>query len=267
MIRQPVVAGLFYPASAAELTRQLSVLLPAAKNQKKTTAVVLPHAGYIYSGAIAGEVLRQICVPELVILLGPNHYGRGDRIAVSGAAAWSTPLGQVPIATDLRTLLLDRVPHLKVDEAPHQQEHSLEVLVPMLQYRQPQLRIVPIALSHLDFSEAAALGTALAQVIEAWSHPVLLVASSDLNHFLPAQQNAELDARAIAAMTNFDPQQLYRVVIENQISMCGVLPVVAVMQAAKNLGAQTCELIRYGHSGETSGDNSRVVGYAGLLMS
>ncbi len=266
MIRQPVVAGLFYPSSASELKRQLASFVTTGENKKKAIAAILPHAGYIYSGDVAGEVISRIKIPELVVLVGPNHHGRGEPIAVTATDAWTTPLGEVPVAKDFRAHLLNEIPQLVLDDRPHEQEHSLEVLLPFLQYVQSQVNIVPVALKHLDLEESSEFGRLLARAVKNWHEPVLLVASSDMNHFLPAEENTQLDARAIDAMTRFDVPGLYRVVDECQISMCGVLPVVSVMEAAKTLGAQRCELVRYSHSGEKSGDNRRVVGYAGLLI-
>ncbi|MBE0575253.1 MAG: AmmeMemoRadiSam system protein B [Desulfuromonadales bacterium] len=267
MVRQPLVAGLFYPSNPSELRRQLLQFMAPEESQQSAKAVVLPHAGYIYSGAVAAEVVRQVVVPRQVILLGPNHHGHGESIAVSAAKGWHTPLGTISIADGLRNHLLTCLPGLVTDDLPHRDEHSLEVLLPFLQYRQPELEIVPIALNHqLDEDDCMQLGNALAQAISNWSQPLLLVASSDMNHFLPAQLNTQLDALAISAMTAFDPRRLYQVVRDNRISMCGVLPVVTTMYAAQILGAKQCQLVRYAHSGESSGDNSRVVGYAGLIM-
>lgn len=266
MIRQPAAAGLFYPASAVELKRQLSTFVTRGNQQQTVTAVVLPHAGYMYSGDVVGEVVSRIRVPQQVILLGPNHHGRGAQVAVSAVDDWSTPLGDIPVATDLRAHLLNEIPLMTLDDSAHLQEHSLEVLLPFLHYVQPQLKIVPIALKQPKPAQLVDLGGAIARALKDWNEPVLLVASSDMNHFSPAAENTRLDTLAIDAMTAFDPQRLYRVVAEQQISMCGVLAVVTVMEAARVLGAQHCELVRYSHSGEKSGDNSRVVGYAGLLM-
>lgn len=267
MIRQATVAGLFYPEKRTELEHQLAEFMPSVTERLRATAVVLPHAGYIYSGSVAGEVVAQIEVPKRVILLGPNHQGNGHAVAVTGAATWQTPLGSVPIASELRDLLLQRLPGLVVDERPHEREHSLEVLLPFLQYQQPDLEIVPIALGHqLGLDDCKALAEALSSVIRDLPDELLLVASSDMNHFLPAEQNARVDALAIKAMTDFDPRELYEVVVENRISMCGVLPVVTAMYAASGLGAQQCRLIRYAHSGQVGGDNNRVVGYAGMII-
>lgn len=267
MIRQPVVAGLFYPASPATLTRELAGFLAGDTSPVAATAVILPHAGYDYSGAVVGAVLGRIRVPSRVILLGPNHYGRGAAVAVTGAEAWQTPLGTVPVAKDLLAHLRTESPELVVDERAHQQEHSLEVLLPFLRHCQPQLQIVPIALNHqLECADCMHLGHAIGRAVRSWHEPVLLAASSDMNHFLPARENTRLDALALDAMTAFDPQRLYQVVKDHHISMCGVLPVVTVMTAARDLDAQACDLVRYTHSGEQSGDNSRVVGYAGMII-
>ncbi|MBD1399142.1 AmmeMemoRadiSam system protein B [Pelovirga terrestris] len=265
MIRQPVVAGLFYPASAVELKRQLATFV-SEEDQQQAAAVVLPHAGYGYSGDVAGDVISRIRVPHQVILLGPNHHGSGKQMAVSAVDAWATPLGDVAVAAALRSHLLDEVPQLELDDSAHQQEHSLEVLLPFLQYVQSQLQVVPIAITHSSPAQLIELGAGIARAINNWNEPVLLIASSDMNHFLPAAENVRLDSLAIDAMTAFDPQRLYRIVADQQISMCGMFAVVAVMEAAKLLGAHSCELIRYSHSGEKSGDNSRVVGYAGMIM-
>ncbi|MFO7577806.1 MAG: AmmeMemoRadiSam system protein B [Pelovirga sp.] len=267
MIRQPAVAGLFYPAGAAALSRQVAGFLAGDTSPVDATAVILPHAGYDYSGAVVGAVLGRIRVPRRVILLGPNHYGRGAAVAVTGATVWQTPAGAVPVAVDLLEHLRTEAPELVVDERAHQQEHSLEVLLPFLRHCQPQLQIVPIALNHqLECADCVNLGHAIARAVSSWDEPVLLVASSDMNHFLPARENTRLDALALDAMTAFDPQRLYQVVEDHHISMCGVLPVVTVMTAARDLGAQACDLVRYTHSGEQSGDNSRVVGYAGMMI-
>lgn len=267
MIRQPVVAGMFYPSNAPDLRRQLSQFRTPSASLQSAMAVVLPHAGYIYSGSVAADVVSRIAVPRQVILLGPNHHGQGERIAASTAEGWHTPLGTVPVADRLRNHLLNHLPGMVADDLPHRDEHSLEVLLPFLQYRQPELEIVPIALNHqLGHDDCMQLGKALGQAISDWSQPLLLVASSDMNHFLPAAENAKLDALAISAMTAFDPHLLYQVVRDNRISMCGVLPVVTTMYAARKLGARHCQLVRYAHSGESSGDHSRVVGYAGLIV-
>ena len=266
MKRQPAVAGSFYPAEAGELSAQVAALLTAAMEPQKVKGLIVPHAGYVYSGAVAGEVFATAEIPKQVILIGPNHHGTGENISVSGADTWEIPLGSVPVATLLREQLVHDLPALSVDDQAHRYEHSLEVMLPFLLQRQPELQIVPIVLGQLSLAACLLLGGALAQTIMDWDEEVLLLASTDMNHFSAAETSMQLDHMAIDAMTAYNPQQLYQVVRENQISMCGVLPTVVVMQAAHDLGARTCQLVRYSHSGQVNGDNSSVVGYAGLTL-
>lgn len=267
MIRQPAVAGSFYPADPAELATQLDSLLKVKQEPNNVRGIIVPHAGYVYSGAVAGEVFTAAEIPKQVILIGPKHYAAGANIAVSGADAWATPLGTVPIAAALRDQLVDNIVALTVDDQAHREEHSLEVMLPFLLCRQPELQIVPIALGQLSLTDCLQLGAEIAQVVENWNEDVLLLASTDMNHFSSAAISEKLDFLAIDAMTAYDLQRLYRVVRENRISMCGVLPTIVVMKAAYDLGARECRLIRYAHSGQVNGDYNRVVGYAGLTLS
>jgi len=266
MIRQPAVAGSFYPANPEELSAQLDSLLNIGHKTRKVKGLIVPHAGYIYSGAVAGEVFAAADIPQQVILIGPNHHGTGENIAVSGADSWVTPLGDVPVATALREQLVNEISVLSVDNQAHRYEHSLEVMLPFLLRRQPELQIVPIVLGQLSLTDCLHLGAALARTLKNWKREVLLLASTDMNHFSSAATSEKLDFMAIEAMTAYEPQRLFQVVRENQISMCGVLPTVTVMQAAQDLGARECQLVRYAHSGQVNGDNSSVVGYAGLVL-
>ena len=266
MIRQPVAAGSFYPENPAELSAQVDSLLQVKGDTKNVKGLIVPHAGYIYSGAVAGDVFARAEIPKQVILVGPNHHGIGENIAVSGVDAWATPLGHIPVAVNLRDYLVHNILKLSVDDQAHKYEHSLEVMLPFLMRRQPELQIVPISLGHLSLADCLQLGTALADALNGWKEEVLLLASTDMNHFSTAARSEELDHMAINEMTNYNPQGLYQVVRDNRISMCGVLPAVIVMQAAHELGARTCQLVRYTHSGQVNGDNSRVVGYAGFTL-
>lgn len=266
MLRQPAVAGSFYPLNPRELSRQVESLLIAQEPSQKARAIIVPHAGYVYSGAVAGEVFAQTDIPRQVLLIGPNHHGRGLKIALSSADAWITPLGQVPLAHDLCAHLVKNVPQIETDDSAHEYEHSLEVMLPFLMKRQPDLQIVPLALRHLTLEECLTLGSLLALAIQSWEQDILLLASSDMNHFSSAEKTEKLDKLAIAAMTDYDPERLYRVVHENNISMCGVSPAITVMQAARQSGATSCRLVRHSHSGKINHDNSSVVGYAGLSI-
>ncbi|MDA3903616.1 MAG: AmmeMemoRadiSam system protein B [Desulfuromusa sp.] len=266
MIRQPTVSGSFYPANPDELSAQLDALLNDEHESRQVKGVIVPHAGYVYSGAVAGEVFTAAEIPQQVILIGPNHHGTGADIAASGADSWATPLGNIPIAMALRDQLVGNISALSVDNQAHTYEHSLEVMLPFLFHRQPKLQIVPIVLGQLSLADCLQLGTSIAQTLKTWKENVLLLASTDMNHFSTAATSEKLDFMAINAMTAYDPQRLYQIVRDNHISMCGVLPTITVMQAAQDLGATTCRLVRYAHSGQVNGDNSRVVGYAGLIL-
>jgi len=266
MIRQPAVAGSFYAADQKGLNRELDQIVPVGIDTRPAKGIIVPHAGYIYSGAVAGEIIAATAIPQTVVLLGPNHHGRGAEIAVSAADGWSTPLGVVPVDVQLKKSMCDFIAELKVDEQAHQLEHSLEVMLPFLLRQRPDVRIVPIALRSLNYEQAAQFGSSLAEVLKQHGEDVLLLASSDMNHFLDADTTESLDFMAISAMTSFEPKELYQTVVRNRISMCGMLPAVVVMHATKVLGASECQLVRYAHSGQVNSDNSRVVGYASLSI-
>lgn len=267
MIRQAVVAGSFYPADPAQLQAEVESLLHTNQTPLPATAIIAPHAGYVFSGAVAGELIAATKIPETVLLIGPNHRGAGSDIAVTAADFWATPLGNVPIEDSLRRQLCTAITELQIDERAHQLEHSLEVMLPLLLKRQPKLQIVPISLRSLSLEECLQLGTKVASVLKEFAAEVLLLASSDMNHFLDAETTEQLDQLAIRKMTDYDQSGLYRTVQDNGISMCGMLPAVVVMQAAQQLGASECRLLRHTHSGLVNGDNNRVVGYAALTIS
>lgn len=266
MIRASAVAGQFYSADPQQLKQQVETFLSGAETRHEAIGVILPHAGYVYSGSVAGRVLAETMIPRQVILCGPNHRGAGAPAAVSGASAWASPLGDVPVASELRDRLLDTIEPLQVDDLAHQFEHSLEVMLPFLQLSRPGVEIVPLALGHLSLKQCLQLGCELGRALVDWDQPVLLLASSDMHHFSSAEVTERLDAEAIERMTTFDIEGLYRTVQEQQISMCGVLPAVVVMTAARELGASRCRLVDYSHSGRVNGDYSSVVGYAGLSI-
>lgn len=274
-LRSPAVAGRFYPASAAELTEQVAGFLHAARGHapRRACAVMAPHAGYVYSGGVAGKVFAAIDVPRRVILLGPNHTGRGPRVSVMASGSWQMPGARVPVDEELAAAILAASPLAEVDQAAHDFEHSLEVEVPFLVARQPALRIVPVVLGILSAAEAVAFGEALHRAV---SHvraarpnsgeDVLVVASSDMSHYLPDDTARRVDQTALAPLLSFDPEGLYRTVIEHDISMCGFIPATAMLAYARKAGAARPELVAYATSAEAFGDKSRVVGYAGVVL-
>jgi AmmeMemoRadiSam system protein B len=266
MAREAVVAGQFYSSDPKELRRVIESFVQKPEGMLEAKAVLVPHAGYIYSGSVAGEVFSSIKLPHRVILLGPNHSGRGAALALSPAGAWHMPLGTVWIDEEMNQLLTKECPGLQEDSAAHRNEHSLEVQIPFIQVLQPDFRFSAICVKTIDYSMLETLGHAMARVIRSIQEPVLLVASSDMTHYEAAEDASRQDQFAIDRMLAIDPRGLYQIVMEKDISMCGFAPAVAVLVACSDLGASAGRLIRYTNSGATSGDYNRVVAYAGITL-
>ncbi|MEW6776524.1 MAG: AmmeMemoRadiSam system protein B [Bdellovibrionota bacterium] len=266
--RAPAVAGAFYPGDPQELLGMLASFREGEKPGKKlpVKAVLVPHAGFVYSGKVAAKVYGKIDPPSLCILLGPNHTGMGARASLWNKGSWRTPLGSVPIDEEAAAALLSKTRILEPDERAHRREHCLEVQLPFLQAIRKDLRIVPIVLGHLSPAECEALARELADFVKASREPVLLISSSDMNHYLPDRENRAIDKIALKEIEAFSPEGLYETVEQNDISMCGYIPTAIVMRAAKELGAKHSELVAYATSAEAFGDKSRVVGYAGALF-
>ncbi len=267
MIRSPAVADRFYPGGKSSLKKTVTDLLNkyTPEKRKGVLAAVSPHAGYIYSGDACAETLQAIEIPETVLILGPNHHGRGAPIALS-RVNWDMPLGEVAINLELANHILEVSSIVTVDEAAHQYEHSLEVQVPFLQILQGNLSIVPLALSHLTYSHCEELAENLAEAIRTYDKPVLILASSDMSHYESRQSAEKKDKMALAELLAMNPEGLYRTVTGNRISMCGIIPVSVTLQTAMLLGANSAEIIKYTDSGVVSGDIDQVVGYAGAVI-
>ena len=265
MTRKAVVADQFYPGDPAVLRQTLNSLIPSVREKEEALAVVCPHAGYVYSGAVAGETFARVSIPETVVILGPNHHGRGEPLAL-GVSDWSMPLGMVPIEQGLATAILRRSTVIVGDDTAHLYEHSLEVQVPFLQYFQERLKIVPIVVSHVSYAVCRQAAMDLAISIRDFGGPVLIVASTDMTHYESRQSASGKDRMALERILAMDPEGLYETVIGNRISMCGIMPTTIALIAAMELGAREVELVRYTDSGEVSGDTNQVVGYAGLII-
>ncbi|PYX29053.1 MAG: AmmeMemoRadiSam system protein B [Acidobacteria bacterium] len=269
-IRHPAVAGRFYPREPEILRKEVASYLSHAESAKQESiralGCIAPHAGYMYSGPVAGAVFARLQIPTRVVLLCPNHTGMGRPLAVMSDGEWETPLGSVRINTALAGSLKQRFPALQEDSAAHRAEHAAEVELPFLLLRQPQLTFVPIALGTGQFEPLQQLGEALADVIAARKEDVLIVASSDMNHYESDAVTRVKDHRAIERILSLDPRGLYDVVTQQDISMCGFGPAVAMLMAATRLGAKSAELVKYATSGDVSGDRDMVVGYAGIVV-
>jgi len=266
MIREPVVAGQFYPADPAALLREIQSYFPSPETPFPAKALIAPHAGYMYSGPVAGAVYRAVRPAARVIVLGPNHTGRGLPLSLAPDGKWRTPLGTVEVDHDLNERLQKECPDLRQDRSAHVREHSLEVQLPFLQVLAPGFLFSGICVGTADYSALEALGHALARVIRSVEDPVLMVCSSDMNHYESAEIASRKDRMAIEKIQQVDARGLYRVVIEEDISMCGFAPAVSALTACRDLGASAGHLIRYANSGDVSGDYEKVVGYAGLVI-
>jgi len=265
-IRQPAVAGVFYPADPASLGDMVERLSPQTAHRHDLLACIAPHAGYVYSGGVAGRIYGHLRVPRRVVLLGPNHTGHGTAIAVAPEDSWHTPLGALPLDRELRTTLLAAFPRAREDASAHLREHSLEVHLPFLQVARPDVTVLPICLAHLDLPTCEALGQALATVIRDCAEPVGIVASSDMTHYEPDADARSRDRLAIQAALTLEPGTLYGTVHGHRITMCGVIPATVALAAALTLGATAAHLVDYATSGDVSGDRTAVVGYAGICI-
>ncbi len=268
-MRKPAVADRFYPGSPDILKKTISDLLQktgSGRNRKKAVAAISPHAGYIYSGELAAKTLDSIVIPETVIVIGPNHRGTGAPVALS-TCPWILPFGTVLVNDELAGYILHYSSNITRDEEAHRLEHSLEVQIPFLQYRQKDLSIVPLVVSQISYPLCIEIAEALVNGIKAFKKDVLLVASTDMSHYEPRHVATEKDSQALRHIKSLDPEKLYFTVFDNKISMCGVIPVTVTLIAAKMLGASSCELIGYTDSGYVSGDTEQIVGYAGMTIS
>jgi len=270
-IRRPAVAGRFYPAKPETLTRQLDQYLTSegAATEKSAAALgcLVPHAGYMYSGLVAGAVFRRLPARAAYIILCPNHTGRGAPLAIMSKGEWLTPLGAVQVDGELAGNLRHSCHLLMEDAEAHEDEHSLEVQLPFLQRSVGAFTFVPIAIGVSRLAALEALGHGIAQTLKGSPGAVLIVASSDMNHYEPDDVTRLKDRKAIDHILALDPAGLYEVLRREDISMCGYGPAIAMLTAAKDLGATCAELVRYATSADTSGDRSAVVGYAGIIVS
>jgi MEMO1 family protein len=264
--RPPAVAGQFYEEAPEKLKQQVSACLTPIATKEKAIAVVCPHAALMYSGKVAGQVYSHLDLPQRFILIGPNHTGRGSVLSVFPEGKWQLPQGNVAIDQTLATKILERVPRAEPDTRAHQTEHCLEVQLPFLQFLRDEVSIVPIVMMVDDFLTCKELGMGIARAVCEVPDPVLLIASTDMSHYVPDQIARQKDHQAIEKVLALDPQGLHAVVRQHDISMCGYAPTVAVLFASLEMGATQTELVCYTTSAEVSNDYDYVVGYAGLII-
>ena len=267
-MRTPVVAGQFYPGSKERLFAELKELIPSGEESAFYRGAIMPHAGYIYSGKTAGLVSARLSVPEIVVALATNHTGRGNNLSIFTESNYATPLGEIPLASELAGILLDGE-SFAADALAHRQEHSLEVILPFLQFRRADFSLLPVVVAQMPVEGISQSATELAAAIkqvEAKDKKVLIVASTDMSHYVSEKEAEAKDALAIEKIKALDGAGLIKTVRENHITMCGVFPTALLLTTAKLLGSRNAELVYYTTSAEASGDRSQVVGYAGLVV-
>jgi MEMO1 family protein len=269
MLRLPAVAGRFYPADPVELSALIAEYTQRQNGQsvRNVKACLVPHAGYMYSGHVAGAVFASFELPNKIVVLGVRHRPPGSPAAIVSSGAWRTPLGDAPVDEKLALELRSACPLLTEDVLAHSKEHSLEVQVPFLQILAPQFSFVPIALGTAHFETLVSVGEAIGRVLAAGKEDVLLLTTSDLNHYEDDATTRVKDHKAIEQLIKMDERGLFDACRKEDISMCGLGPAVAMLTALHVLNANKAELIRYATSADRSGDPEAVVGYAGMIFS
>jgi len=266
MIRNPVVSGQFYPASPSQLRAMIETMVDEKAAKEDIIGLVSPHAGYTYSGPVAGAVISKVKFKDTFILLGPNHTGMGRPLSIMTQGTWKTPLGEAEIDSELAKKILATSRYLQEDSVAHGYEHSIEVQIPFLQYFKSDIKIVPIVLAYASGAIYKEIGKEIAMAVKELNKEVVIIASSDMTHYEPQESARKKDDAAISAIVHLDEDELLKRIDELNISMCGYAPTVALISAAKELGATQAELVKYQTSGDTTGDYSSVVGYAGIVI-
>jgi hypothetical protein len=272
-VRHPAVAGQFYPSNSNKLRQEIESLVQPGREKIRALGCLVPHAGYMYSGHVAGAVYARLQLPHRFVILCPNHTGAGQPLAIMSRGRWLTPLGEAAIDEELAEQIKREFSPLRDDDAAHSREHALEVQLPFLQQIVGEFAFVPIVLGTGRLEVLTELGLSLARALkplasaDSSKRNVLLIASSDMNHYEGDERTRVKDRMAIDQVLALDPAGLWETVQREQISMCGYGPAVAMLTAARELGASKAELVKYATSGDISGDRDWVVGYAGMIVS
>lgn len=266
--REPAVAGTFYPSDPRRIDAVLDQWLSGPQAAREPwRAALVPHAGWVYSGRIAAEVLARVAIPATVVVLCPKHRAGGATCAVAPWGRWLYPGGSVEVDAELSAQLASEVPGFQLDHAPHREEHAVEVLLPLLHRLAPASRLVAVTVGRIDLEQVHLCGTALAEVVRERLDSVLFVISSDMHHFASDQDTRRLDELALQALEALDADRLYATCVQQRISMCGALPAAIVLSTLRCLNVlQRATRVNYATSGAVSGDLQRVVGYAGMLF-
>ena len=258
---------MFYEGRPDRLARDVHAHLgQGGEPPRAAFGAIVPHAGYVYSGPVAGAVYSRVAIPRAAVILCPNHTGRGAPASLEPSDSWRTPLGDVPVNRRLSDRLAELAPSLERDTGAHAREHSLEVQLPFLQALRPDIEIVPVCLGARDLDLCREVGEAFAALASEEPEPPLLLASSDMNHYEPRSIGRRKDDLALARVEALDPEGLYTTVLSEGISMCGFLPATALLFAARKAGVSQARVVARRDSGDETGDVSSVVGYAGVIL-
>jgi len=267
MIRQPYVAGYFYPSDPDNLRSMIQKMVDLKALKKKAKCLISPHAGYVYSGNVAGMVYSSTILPKNYVILGPSHVYMDSRIAIMKKGEWITPLGNISINQDLAEMICSHADVVREEEDVHKKEHSLEVQLPFLQFFKKEFSIVPICISYYaDYKDLESLGIAIAKSVKSLEKETLIISSTDMSHQETQEVAQKKDKKAIDQILDLNPKKLVDTVKKENISMCGFQPTAAAIIAAKQLGASKAELVKYQTSGDMTGDFDQVVGYAGIRI-
>jgi AmmeMemoRadiSam system protein B/AmmeMemoRadiSam system protein A len=266
MIRNPYVAGYFYPGSASELRATIARYVDKNAPKEEVVGLLVPHAGYQYSGPVTGATISRVKFKDTFIIMGPSHSGLGKPFSVMPEGTWKTPLGNVEVDSELARKIIAVSKYLEEDYRAHQEEHAVEVQIPFLQYFKPDVRIVPIILANTEAAAYKEIGKDIARAIRELKREVVILASGDMTHYETQASASEKDTKAVEAMLELNVDELTRRYQRLSISMCAYGPVVCLISAAKELGATGAELVKYQTSGDTTGDYDAVVGYAGVIF-
>ncbi|MBU1887662.1 MAG: AmmeMemoRadiSam system protein B [Candidatus Omnitrophica bacterium] len=265
-MRKPVVAGQFYPQTEASLKKMLAGLVVTGSEKQEVKGVILPHAGYVYSGSVAGATISKVEIKKTAVILGTDHTGAGSPFSIATKGSWLTPLGEVKIDYEIAESILKTSELLKDDSRGHAGEHSIEVELPFLQYVRGDIKIVPIIISRGDIKKYQQLAIDIVEGFKKVGRSAIFIASTDFTHYESKESAEAKDRLAIEAIVSLDEERLFRVIEENKISMCGSAPTCVLLSACKKLGAKQAGLVKYQTSGDITGDYSSVVGYAGMVL-
>jgi MEMO1 family protein len=266
MIRKPAAAGSFYSSDALQLKSDIEGLVSKDCEKQAALGAVSPHAGYFYSGRVAGSLYSRIIIPDTVVILAPNHTGHGALYSLWSGGSWSTPFGEIKVNEEVVDELVQDCDLIEKDREAHLDEHAAEVQLPFIQYFNPHVRIVVMVISCRNVADIKKIGKSLSSVLLKLCPDALVVASSDMTHYESQVSVKRKDRIAIGEILALNENNLYHKVSGMTITMCGIYPTIAMMVCSKERGAEKAELIRYDTSGDICGDYDHVVGYAGIMI-